>query len=378
MIRADVTRATEEALHEREITFAALAKVAPVGIMRFDANGRCNYANDRWSEMAGISIDHAIGEGWTKAIHPEDRASVMYRWAQMRAGDAVFREEYRLCRPDGTVTWVFAEGARLRSYSGEELGFIRAVTDITRHRQLEAELTSAREELEERVRERTAALQTEMTERQKLEKQVLELKDSEQTRFSQDLHDGLGQYLTGILFRSVALHRSLNSERSPHTESASKISELVEEAINQAHRLARGIAPVSLRRDGLMSALEELVKTMCQPEVVNCTFECEEPVYLDDNTTATHVYRIAQEAITNAMKHSKGSSVVLRIQRLPDGCELSVRDDGEGFAAGASTRQGRGLNIMKHRARLINGEVQVQPAHPRGTVVICRFPLPAI
>lgn len=378
MMRTDVTRATEEALHEREITFAALAKVAPVGIMRFDANGRCNYANDRWSELAGISIDHAIGEGWTKALHPEDRAAVMYRWAQMRSGDAAFREEYRLCRPDGTVTWVFAEGARLRSYSGEELGFIRAITDITRHRQLEAELTTAREELEERVRERTAALQTEMAERQKLEKQVLELKDSEQTRFSQDLHDGLGQYLTGILFRTVALYRSLESEQSPQTDSASKISELVEEAINQAHRLARGIAPVPLRPDGLVSALEELVKTMCQPEMANCTFECEEPVYLDDNTIATHVYRIAQEAITNAMKHSKASSVVLRVQRLTNACELSVRDDGDGFPASASAAQGRGLNIMKHRARLINGDIQVQPARPRGTAVICRFPLPAM
>jgi PAS domain S-box-containing protein len=377
MMLDGVTRATEEALHEREITFAALAKVAPVGIMRFDANGRCNYTNDRWRQMAGMSIDHAIGDGWMKAIHPEDRAAVMHRWTQMRGGDAGFREEYRICRPDGTVMWVFAEGARLRSYSGAEMGFIRAVTDITRHRQLEAELTIARAELEERVRERTADLQTEMSERHKLEKQVLELKDSEQTRFSQDLHDGLGQYLTGILFRTVALHRSLESEGSAQTDSALKISELVEEAINQAHRLARGIAPVPSRPDGLVSALEELVKRMCESEMVDCTFECEEPVYVDDTTVATHVYRIVQEAITNAMKHSKGASVIVRVQRLTDACELSVRDDGDGFPARASVAQGRGLNIMKHRARLINGEIEVKPAQPRGTAVICRFPLPA-
>jgi PAS domain S-box-containing protein len=377
MMLDDVTRATEEALHEREITFAALAKVAPVGIMRFDANGRCNYTNDRWRQMAGMSIDAAIGDGWTKAIHPEDLAAVLQRWAQMRTRDEGFREEYRLCRSDGTVTWVFAEGAPLRSYSGAELGFIRAVTDITRHRQLEAELTNARAELEERVRERTADLQTEMAERQKLEKQVLELKDSEQTRFSQDLHDGLGQYLTGILFRAVALHRSLESERSPHTGSALKISELVEEAINQAYRLARGIAPVPSRPDGLVAALEELVKTMCESEMANCIFECEEPVYVEDNTMATHVYRIAQEAITNAMKHGKASRVVVRIQRLTDACELSVRDDGKGFPARVSARRGRGLNIMKHRARLINGDIQVHPARPHGTAIICRFPLPA-
>jgi signal transduction histidine kinase len=215
-----------------------------------------------------------------------------------------------------------------------------------------------------------------MTERQKLEKQVLELKDSEQTRFSQDLHDGLGQYLTGILFRSLALQRVLEAEDSTHASQAAKISELVNEAINQAHGLARGIAPVPLRPEGLISALQKLVKDSCHSDMISCKFECEEPVYFEDNTIATHVYRIAQEAITNAIKHSRASVIVLRVQRLTDVCELAVQDDGDGFPPANVPIEGRGLNIMKHRARLIGGEFEVRPVTPRGTAVICRFPLP--
>jgi len=371
----DLTKATEEALHEREITTAALAQVAPVGIMRFDGNGRCNYVNNRWIEMTGLTIDEAIGDGWTKAIHIEDRASVIFRWVRMREADELFREEYRLCKPDGTVAWVFAEGVPLRSYSGERLGFIRAVTDITRHRQLETELSAAREELEERVRERTAKLEAEMIERQKLEKQVLETKDSEQRRFSQDLHDGLGQYLTGILFRALALQRSLEREYSRLAERASQIAELVNEAINQAHDLARGIDPVQLRPDGLMAALEELAKKLSLSELTTCKFECEEPLYMEDNTVATHLYRIAQEAITNAMKHSGASEITVRLHKLANRCAVIVQDNGRGFLSSCMEHEGRGLNIIKHRARLIDAIIKVSSQEGCGTTVECIFPV---
>ncbi|HEY4257924.1 MAG TPA: PAS domain-containing protein [Candidatus Udaeobacter sp.] len=139
----------EEALSEREITFSALAKVAPVGIVRFDAHARCNYVNDRWSAITGLSIDEAIGDGWKDSIHPADRVAVAGRWKRVLDSDEFSRDEYRIVRTDGTTRWVLTEGAALRSYAREPLGFIRAVTDITRHRELEVELETARESLEE-------------------------------------------------------------------------------------------------------------------------------------------------------------------------------------------------------------------------------------
>ena len=363
----------EEALREREITFSALAKVAPVGIMRFDAHGRCNYVNDRWSAITGLTIDEAIGEGWKIAIHPADRATVMARWKGMRDSDEFFRDEYRVLRSEGVIKWVLAEGAVLRSYSRERLGFIRAVTDITRHRELEEELTVAREKLEQRVKERTADLEAEMIERKKLEKQVLECRDSEQRRFSQDLHDGLGQCLTGVLFHVFALERALISDRSDFAPTASKIAELVNQSINQAYDLARGIDPVPLRPDGLMCALEELVRGLGDANSTKCLFQCEEPVLFEDNAVATHLYRIAQEAMSNAIKHSKASQITVRLDKLSELSALIITDDGIGISDCRNLRRGRGLNIIRHRARLIDAKLDVLTSPGGGATVRCVF-----
>jgi PAS domain S-box-containing protein len=359
----------EQALREREVAFAALAKVAPVGLMRFDAEGRCNYVNDRWSELSGLTIDEAIGEGWLQAVHIEDRASVAYRWASIRERDVPFREEYRVGGKGRVVHWVLAEGSALRGYDGELLGFIRTLVDITRHRELEAELLAAREDLEQRVKERTADLEAEMSERQRLEKEVLQAKENEQRRFSRDLHDGLGQCLTGVLFHALALERDLSGEGSSSSASAAKIAELVDGAINQAHDLARGIYPVPLRPDGLICALRDLVATICEAHPVRCSFECDEPVLVDDVEIATHLYRIGQEAITNAIKHSKGSNLIVRVEQCRTTITLCVSDDGVGLSQHETN--GRGLNIMKHRARLLGASLHIEGAPDGGTTVRC-------
>lgn len=364
----------EEALLEREVTFSALARVAPVGIVRFDAHGRCNYVNDRWSAITGLTIDEAIGEGWKDAIHPDDRAAVLRRWKRMLDSDEFSQEEYRIVRADGTTRWVLGEGAALRSYAREQLGFIRALIDITRHRELEAELEAARESLERRVKERTADLEQQMQEREKLEKEVLETKDNEQRRFSQDLHDGLGQCLTGLLFHALSLERDLKADRSRFAPTASKIAMLVNQSINQAHDLARGVDPVPLRPDGLMSALKEMLDNLGDANsTLKCSFECEKPVLLEDNAIATHLYRIAQEAISNALKHSKASHVTVRLEKQRMRSALIINDDGVGISGHQNIRSGRGLNIIKHRARLIGARLDVKSTPGGGTTVRCEF-----
>jgi PAS domain S-box-containing protein len=364
-------RRTEEALYEREITFSALAKVAPVGIMRFDAHGRCNYVNDCWSAITGLTIDEAIGEGWKNAIYPSDRDGVIARWKRMHDLNEFYRDEYRILRPNGMISWVLAEGAVLRSYARKPLGFIRAITDISKHREAEAELTAARDKLEQRVKERTSDLEAEMLERQKLEKEVLQCRDSEQRRFSQDLHDGLGQCLTGVLFPALALERALISERSSFAPSASKIAALINQSINQAYDLARGIAPVSPRPDGLMCALEELVRELCNCSPMKCSFQCEEPVLFEDNAVATHLYRIAQEAISNAIKHSKASQITVQLEKISNHSALVITDNGLGISDCRKLRPGRGLNIIKHRARLIDAALDIITIPSGGVMVRC-------
>ena len=125
---------------------------------------------------------------------------------------------------------------------------------------MEAELTAAREALEQRVRERTADLEAEMAERQRLEREILEARDQEQRRFSEDLHDGLGQYLIGILFRLAALQQDLAETKSPLEPAVAEITALVNDVSRQAHDLVRGVDPVPMRADGLATALQELVE----------------------------------------------------------------------------------------------------------------------
>lgn len=372
--RADLARvAVERSLRDREISFSAVARIAPVGILRFDSEGRCNYVNDRWCQMTGLTIDEAIGEGWKEAIHPEDRGGVVTRWAAMRHQNETFHEEYRLCAKNGAIRWVTAEGAALHEYSGEPLGFIRTVTDITHHRQLEEQLMAARQELEQRVRERTAELETEIAERERLEKQVLEAKDEEQRRFSRDLHDGLGQHLIGIEFRVSALQQDLERAGSALAADAAELIALVKDASGQAHKLVRGVHPVPLRPDGLMLALQDLVNRLSRTTKTRCSFECDEPVHLENNPLATHLYRIAQEALTNAVKHSDAKTIHVELCNLGNTAELIVRDDGRGFDHGETTAAGSGLNIMRHRARLINGSLNVESSRGGGTLVRCTF-----
>ncbi|MFL6514025.1 MAG: PAS domain S-box protein [Chthoniobacterales bacterium] len=366
----------QRALREGEVTFAALAKVAPVGIMRFDPKGRCNYVNDRWIAITGLTIERAIGDGWQTAIHPEDLPEVVKGWADLRLQEDIFRQEYRICSPDGDVRWVLAEGVPLRSYSGQLLGFIRAVTDVTVHHRMEAELSAVRADLERRVEQRTAELHAEIRERQKLETKVLEIRDAEQRRFSEDLHDGLGQYLTGILFRALALQRDLQGAKSAHAAEAAKIAELVNETIGQAHDLARGVHPVPVGPTGLIMALQDLIERLCDPNVANCTFVCDDAIRIHQPTIATHLFRIGQEAVTNALKYSKATRITVTLRRHDDAVgELVIEDDGIGFRKEMAGTGGNGLSIMKHRARLVNGSLELRTAPGAGTSIRCEFPL---
>jgi PAS domain S-box-containing protein len=361
---------TEGAFGKREVLVPG---VTPIGILRFDTKGRCRYANEGWCMIAGLTSAEVIGDGWLNAIHPEDRAAVQQRWAEMRRRGEFSREEIRFQHRDGSLRWVIAEGAELRDESRKLLGYIRAATDITRHRQIEAELAATRDSLEKRVQERTAELHLERSERQRLEMEILATKDEERRRFSQDLHDGLGQLLTGTLFHALALERDLATQASPHAERLSKLVELMNAALNATHDVARGVDPVSPCREGLATALQALAASLNDDRVMRCIFACDEPVLIYDRARATHLFRLAQQAATNAIKHSHGSRIMIRLQNCSTYGMLTIEDDGDGLPDPPT--RGRGLDLIEYRARLIGGELEIKGAPGCGTSIQCRFSL---
>ena len=216
------------------------------------------------------------------------------------------------------------------------------------------------------------AVVRDITEHKRLEKEVLDVSNREQHRIGHDLHDGISQQLTGIALLCKALQRRLAANDVPEASEASQIEELVDDAIAQTRSLARGLAPVQLEEGGLSAALEELALGVERRYSVRCRLRWDETIPIQSHAFATHLYRIAQEAVTNALKHGEPSSIAIQVVRDNGQMRLSVQDDGTGVNAG-SIGDGMGLHIMRYRARMIDATLEIRRAPERGTVVSCEW-----
>ena len=210
-------------------------------------------------------------------------------------------------------------------------------------------------------------------ERKRLEQEILEISDREQRRLGHDLHDGLCQHLAGIELMSQVLAENLTKKSKPEAAQAAKIAEHVRAAIAQTRTLARGLSPVEHESDGLMSALQELASNTEQLFQIRCRFACQQPALVRDNAAATHLYRITQEAIHNAIKHGKAREIVVNLSSDGDQAQLSIADDGAGFPEKLKNREGMGLRIMRYRAGTIGATLEIRRGADRGTVVVCAF-----
>jgi signal transduction histidine kinase len=204
--------------------------------------------------------------------------------------------------------------------------------------------------------------------RRQLEEELLAICGREQRRIGQDLHDGLCQQLVGIEFRNSVLVQ-LAKEEEAKTE-AMRIGELICDVTRQARLLAKGLLPVHLDAAGLMYALQELTSNASKLFNVSCRFECPESVLIADNNVATHLYRIAQEAISNAVKHGQARSIIVSLSGSTDQLALRIWNNGAEFPVGA-TAEGLGLRIMQHRAEMIGATLKISPAVGKGTTVEC-------
>jgi PAS domain S-box-containing protein len=214
-----------------------------------------------------------------------------------------------------------------------------------------------------------------ITERKRMERALLEISAREQQLIGQDLHDGLGQHLTGIAFMSKVLAQQLADADVAQADQAQKIVRLVNEAINKTRQLARGLLPVFSEADGLMSALKQWAAEVEDLFHISCRFECAEPILIRDIGLATHLYHIAQEAVNNAVKHGKPSRILLALGRENGAGVLTVQDDGIGLTDPPVRSTGLGLRIMSYRANMVGGTLEVGPGGRGGTVVRCRFPM---
>lgn len=215
-----------------------------------------------------------------------------------------------------------------------------------------------------------------VTEQKELEKQLLRISDDEQHRLGRDLHDGLGQHLTGIALMTSTLQSRLRAEGSAEADQAQTITELVQEAIAQTRALSQGLCPVQLEKYGLQTALEGLAHNIQLLYEIDCDFETNTEVLIHDTRVAIHLYRITQEAINNAIKHGHATHISLRLTMDDSQNELLVMDNGSGFSMGEDYREkmGMGLRLMQYRAGMIGGALKITAEVGKGTQIQCIFP----
>jgi len=295
--------------------------------------------NSAWTTHLGWSIEELLARPFVDFIHPDDLDPTLAELANLSEGVQTISFENRYRRRDGVYCWLQWNA---RPMPGSQRIYATA-RDVTRQKQLE--------------------------------RQVLKISDREKERFGQELHDGLCQTLAGIAALSSTLSRKLAA--TPETEAsnaAAEIAQMLNDAIGGARDLARGLGPVGLRTAGLDGVLESHVSAVNRLFAASCTFECDRPLRPIHLDVKSHLFRIAQEAVNNALSHSGGSEIEIRLSTGPEEGLLSIQDNGNGFADSGHS-SGIGMHTMSYRARLIGAALEVRSRAPSGTMVTCRFPL---
>jgi len=347
---------TQDALRRSEFRYRTVASMTPGYVYEYgitaDGSVQPIWLSEGVQAVYGCSVEEYVARGgWDAFLEPEYqerflecRRKVLEGFAQ--GGEALVRTV------DGRQKWLYSSAIPLRdSQTGAVTGFIGAAHDITQRKLAEQE-------------------------RQSLEREIIQIANREQQRIGSDLHDGLGQDLTGIALMLRGIGAQLRREESASCMDVEDVIRLVNDAIDSTRALARGLSPVSTARDGLTGALQALAARATERYGIPVSVESMvgEALSLDE-TAATHLYRIAQEALTNVMRHSFATLVNIRLGITSGKLHLTINDNGCGFSKKANGSDGLGLKIMSYRAQMLDGELSFEASPTGGATVRCVCPI---
>jgi PAS domain S-box-containing protein len=338
--------AAEEALNRETVLTQAIFDSSGGLLLVLGADLRLLRFNRACERLSGFALSEVIGRYlWETLTAPEETTHLREVLGRFRQGENACEHEGR---------WITKAGERR---------VIAWSHNAIRHPDASLEYV--------------IASGVDVTERKRLEQELLSISELEQRRLGQDLHDGLCQHLAGIEFMSQVLQQKLAPKAKVEAARAEEIARLVREAISQTRDLAHGLSPVTLEAEGLMAALQQLAAQTSHRFDLHCSFVCHATVLVPDNRMATHLYRIAQEATANAIRHGKAKHVRISLESAEGRLQLKVTDDGSGLSANGPKSKGIGLHIMKYRADMMGGMLWIGPGAEVGTLVCCTVPLAA-
>ena len=384
---AEVRRArklTEKKLWEEHAFRSAIENSIPSGIVVLNLDGKLTYVNPAFCEMVGWNESERIGTKAPFAYWPPDEVeTITAAMARVIEGEVPTDGfELHFCRSSGERFDVLVLVTALRDSFDNVSGWLSSITDITQRKKAEAELRRSHEELERRVQERTADLSTansrlksEIAERRRLEHELLDITEKERRRIGLDLHDDLGQKLAGVALMAKGLQLRLAKQRVSESADAGKIHELLEQAMSHARDLARDLATLDFSENDLPSAIQKLAAHAKESFGIACRFQSDDAIPPLETNTVKQLYKIAQEALTNAIKHGKAKQVSIQLSNGSSKLSLTIRNSGAPFPSVVGRNAGMGLRIMNYRANLIGATLEIKPGDPEGTVVTCLVPI---
>lgn len=261
-----------------------------------------------------------------------------------------------------------------RLLKGEKIEFFETQRLTKNNRILDISLTATVLKDENGTPFVITTTERDITKRRRLEKEILDITEREREQIGHELHDGMGQILTGIAVLCKALALKLKDQSSKEMKDALVISKLANQAIGQTRDLAKMLYPIDLQTGGLVSALKTLASNTEKTMQVTCRFRCGKSVSVKNLFEAKQIYRIVQEAITNAVRHGKAKHINIKLRLTKKGTILSIENDGLDFQKLSSHQKGLGLKIMQYRTDLIGGSLDIRKGDKGGTVVTCIFP----
>ena len=370
---------------EDDLSRARLAEIeayydtAPVGLCVLDNELRYVRINERLAEINGLPVSEHLGRT-IREVLPElaDQAEPWLRDV-LETGEALRDVEITVethGEEPGERTRV-ENWYPMRNEGGEVCGINIVVEDVTERKRVEEELAQLNLELEERVTERTKelnaanrGLRQEIVERRRLEAEIVAITERVQSRIGQDLHDDLGQQLSALGMLASAIERDLRRDTHPKAELVARLNVLIKGAIDTTRGLAKGLYPIELEKGGFIVAIEELARVTQAFSGVECVVRGKATFPLGE-TSAIHLYRIAQEAVNNALKHAAPRQIIIDCTTITGVPTLTITNDGVPFKKPRSRRHGLGLHILEYRAGLLGAEITISPGPDGGCKLTC-------